>query len=188
MNELKSIEIKGKPYVMVNERIKAFRQDYPNLALVSEIVQLDADSCIIKASVVDENGRVLATGLAQEDRTSSAINRTSFVENCETSAWGRALGNLGIGIDVSIASAEEMEIAVAKQEKMKEQEKATKLLGGTLMLNSGKYQGQRILDVIKSGDIDYLKYLLSNDKVSDSIKDNIRLAFAENGIVDEVEI
>lgn len=62
------------------------------------------------------------------------------------------------------------------------------VLGGTLMLNSGKYQGKRILDVIKEGDIDYLKYLLSNDKVSDSIKDNIRLAFAENGITEEVEI
>ena len=188
MNELKSIEIKGKPYVMVNERIKAFRQDYPNLALVSEIVHLDADSCIIKASVVDENGRVIATGLAQEDRTSSTINRTSFVENCETSAWGRALGNLGIGIDVSIASAEEMEIAVAKQEKMKEQEKATKLVGGTLMLNSGKYQGQRILDIIKLGDIEYLKDLLNHDAVSGSIKDNIKLALTENGILDEVEI
>ena len=143
---------------------------------------------VIKASVIDENGRVVATGFAQEDRTSSTINRTSFVENCETSAWGRALGNLGIGIDVSIASAEEMEIAVAKQEKIKEQETKPAVLGGTLMLNSGKYQGKRILDVIKEGDIDYLKYLLSNDKVSGSIKDNIRLAFAENGITEEVEI
>ena len=186
MNELKTIEIKGKPYVMVNERIKAFRQDYPNLALVSEIVHLDPDSCVIKASVIDENGRVLATGFAQEDKTSSMINKTSYVENCETSAWGRALGNLGIGIDVSIASAEEMQIAVAKQEKMKE--KDAPILGGTLMLNSGKYQGQRIVDVIEQGDIDYLKFLLNNDKVAPSIKDNIRKAFQDAGIVEEVEI
>jgi ssDNA-binding Zn-finger/Zn-ribbon topoisomerase 1 len=44
------------------------------------------------------------------------INKTSFVENCETSAWGRALGNLGIGIDDSIASAEEVDMAIKKQE------------------------------------------------------------------------
>lgn len=185
---MKTINIKGKEYVMVNERLKEFRAKYKGFSLISEFVHLDADSCVIKASVVDENGRVIATGFAQEDRTSSTINRTSFVENCETSAWGRALGNLGIGIDVSIASAEEMEIAVAKQEKMKEQEKVTKLVGGTLMLNSGYYKGKRIIDIIEEGDIKYLKDLLENDKVSDSIKDNIRLAFAENGITEEVEI
>lgn len=184
---MKTINIKGKEYVMVNERLKEFRANYKDFSLVSELVHLDADSCVIKASVLDANGRVVATGLAQEDRTSSMINRTSFVENCETSAWGRALGNLGIGIDVSIASAEEMEIAVAKQEKIKEQEKPA-ILGGTLMLNSGKYAGKRIIDVIEQGDIDYLKYLLNNDKVSDNIKDNIRLAFQNAGIVDEVEI
>jgi hypothetical protein len=45
------------------------------------------------------------------------INKTSYIENCETSAWGRALGNLGYGIQTSIASAEEVEMAIAKQEK-----------------------------------------------------------------------
>ena len=70
---------------------------------------------IYKAEL-DENGVLKATGFAQEDRTSSMINKTSFVENCETSAWGRALGNLGIGIDESVASAEEVDMAIKKQE------------------------------------------------------------------------
>lgn len=188
MEELKSINIKGKNYVMVNERLKAFRKDFPNYSLTSELVHLDTDSCVIKATICDADGRVVATGLAQEDRTSSMINRTSFVENCETSAWGRALGNLGIGIDVSIASAEEMEIAVAKQEKMKAEETKPAILGGTLILNSGKYAGKRIIDVIELGDIDYLKFLLHNEKVSDNIRENIRLAFQNAGIFDEVEI
>ena len=113
---MKSINIKGKDYVMVNERIKFFRDNYENWSLSSEIIQLDENSCVIKATVCDANGMVKATGFAQEDRTSSMINKTSFVENCETSAWGRALGNLGIGIESSIASAEEVDIAIKKQE------------------------------------------------------------------------
>ena len=59
---------------------------------------------------------MLSTGLAQEDRSSSMINKTSFVENCETSAVGRALGFLGIGIESSIATAEEVSMAIAKQD------------------------------------------------------------------------
>lgn len=115
---MKSINIKGKNYVMVNDRIKFFRENekYAGWSLTSELVNLTEDSCVIKAIVTDTDGFVVATGFAQEDRTSSMINKTSFVENCETSAWGRALGNLGIGIDDSIASAEEVDMAIKKQE------------------------------------------------------------------------
>jgi hypothetical protein len=113
---MKSINIKGKNYVMVNERIKFFRENYRGYTLTSEIIELNEDSCVIKAIISDGNGLVVATGFAQEDRSSSMINKTSFVENCETSAWGRALGNLGIGIDDSIASAEEVDMAIKKQE------------------------------------------------------------------------
>lgn len=113
---MKSINIKGKNYVMVNERITYFRENFKGWSLTSEIVNLTEDSCIIKAIVIDDKGVVRATGYAQEDKTSSIINKTSFVENCETSAWGRALGCLGIGIQDSIASAEEVDMAIKKQE------------------------------------------------------------------------
>jgi ssDNA-binding Zn-finger/Zn-ribbon topoisomerase 1 len=115
---MKSINIKGKNYVMVNDRIKFFRENekYAGWSLTSELINLTEDSCVIKAIVTNTDGFVVATGFAQEDRTSSMINKTSFVENCETSAWGRALGNLGIGIDDSIASAEEVDMAIKKQE------------------------------------------------------------------------
>ena len=115
---MKSINIKGNDYVMVNERIIHFRtsEEYKGWSLTSEMISLTEDSCIIKGVVTDNNGIVRATGLAQEDKTSSLINKTSFVENCETSAWGRALGCLGIGIKKSIASAEEVDMAIKKQE------------------------------------------------------------------------
>jgi len=82
MENLKAIEIKGNLYIPVNERLKAFRADYPNWSLESEIVQLDDNACVIRAVIRDENGIIRATGLAQEDRTSSMINKTSYVENC----------------------------------------------------------------------------------------------------------
>lgn len=114
--KLKTVAIKGKEYVMVNERIKTLRELHPDYSLVSEIVDLTDKRCVIKASIFDKDERLLATGHAYEVEGSSPINKTSFIENCETSAWGRALANLGIGIDVSICSAEELAIALSQQE------------------------------------------------------------------------
>ena len=72
--------------------------------------------CICKCIIADTNQRVIASGHAHEERSSSHINKTSYVENCETSAIGRALAMMGIGIDTSIASANEVNDAIAKQE------------------------------------------------------------------------
>ena len=115
--KFKTTNIKGKEYVEVNERIKYFREsgEYKGWSLSSEMHHLDEGSCVIKAVITDENGMVKSTGFAQEDKSSSYINKTSYVENCETSAWGRALAGLGIGIDTSIASSNEVSIAIAKQ-------------------------------------------------------------------------
>ena len=120
---MKTINIKGNPYVQVNERIKEFRKIYPTYSLITDIIELNQDFCTIMAKVVADDGRTIATGLAREERDdkSSMVNRTSFVENCETSAWGRALGNLGIGIDESIASADEVSMAIARQERSQAQ-------------------------------------------------------------------
>jgi hypothetical protein len=116
-HQFKTTNIKGKQYVEVNERIKFFREsgNYNGWSLSSEIVHQDSESCVIRAEIRDDQFVLRATGFAQEDKSSSYINKTSFVENCETSAWGRALANLGIGIDTSIASSNEVQIAIAKQ-------------------------------------------------------------------------
>ena len=112
---MKTVNIKGKEYVEVNERLKYFRQNYKDYSLESEIIELSNGIVTIKAIIKDETGRILATGLAQEKESSSFINKTSFVENCETSAWGRALGNFGIGIDTSVATADEVLNAIENQ-------------------------------------------------------------------------
>lgn len=120
LNEgLKTVDIKGKPYIEVNKRVIAFRELEPNGAISTEIVNFENGIVTMKATVTSESGQVLATGYAQEKETSSYINKTSFIENCETSAVGRALGFCGIGVDSSIASAEEVANAIHQQEQKK---------------------------------------------------------------------
>ena len=112
---MKTVDIKGKPYIEVNERLKHFRQYFAGFRLISCIHTLDDKICVIRASIQDPAGNEVATGIAREVNGSTYINKTSYVENCETSAWGRALGNFGIGIDTSVASAEEVETAILNQ-------------------------------------------------------------------------
>ena len=115
--KFKTTNIRGKQYVEVNERIKFFRQEeeYKNWTISTEFTALDSEMCVCKAFILDTEGRVIATGHAHEERSGSHINKTSYVENCETSAIGRALAMMGIGIDTSIASANEVNDAIAKQ-------------------------------------------------------------------------
>lgn len=112
---LTTMDIKGKGYVLVNERVKAFRMLYPNGIITTEIVSLEGGVVVMKATISDDNGCLLSTGYAYEKESSTYINKTSYIENCETSAVGRALGFLGIGIDTSIASYEEVQNAVNNQ-------------------------------------------------------------------------
>ena len=121
MEKLKSIDVKGKNYVMVNERLKYFREHFEGYALISDIIEITPDRVCILAKILDSNGSVKATGIAFEEKQSSYINKTSYIENCETSAWGRALANFGIGIDENVSSADEVAHAIEIQE---EQEKS----------------------------------------------------------------
>lgn len=113
---LKKMDIKGKEYIAVSERIKAFRNIYPRGQIITEIIGLQDGVCTMKASVYDNEGTLLGTGHAQEKEGSTFINKTSFIENCETSCVGRALGNVGIGLDDGFASYEEVANAKAQQE------------------------------------------------------------------------
>jgi hypothetical protein len=110
MKKLKTINIKEKPYVEVNERIKHFRSSpqYKGWSLSTKIIFQSETEVWMKATVCDDKGKKVATGHAYEDKRNGFINKTSHVENCETSAWGRALANLGIGIDSQVASYEEV--------------------------------------------------------------------------------
>jgi hypothetical protein len=115
-----------KNYTTVNERVKTFIKEKEGWAITTEAVFINNDACAFKCTVYDTEGRVRSTGYAQEDRSSSYINKTSYVENCETSAVGRALGFLGIGIDESISTYDEVSQAIQVQNQMEAKEKALK--------------------------------------------------------------
>ena len=116
--KIKSLDIKGKNYAPVDERIKAFRQLLPNGFILTQIIELKPEYCVIKAIVGYYNGGnqiILGNGTAREKAGDTFINKTSYVENCETSAVGRALGMLGLGMVGSLASAEEVLNALNNQ-------------------------------------------------------------------------
>ncbi len=95
-------------YVTVNERLEMFRKDHPLWGLEAT-VKFDGNAVLARAVITDETGRLIACGHAEEIRDVSPVNKTSAVENCETSAWGRALANLGYEVKRGVASREEME-------------------------------------------------------------------------------
>jgi len=113
---MQKIQIQGKDYIPVNERLLEFWRQHPEWAITTEIVPSPADRVRMKATITNEAGRVIATGHGEEKEGSSFINKTSYVENCETSAVGRALGMLGIGIDTSLASFEEVANAIIRSD------------------------------------------------------------------------
>ncbi len=116
---MKSVNIKGKEYITVNERLIFFRSQsqYKGWRISEEVVSLDEKEGLFKVTIINPEGFEMAVAHAQEYRDSSYINKTSFVENGFTSALGRALGYLGIGIDTAIASADEVQTAVNNQPK-----------------------------------------------------------------------
>jgi len=108
------VNIHGKEYYTVAERVHTFRETSPDLTIETEIVRWEGDDVVVKASISD-NGKLIATGLAHEVRGSTNINKTSHVENCETSAIGRALAAFGLA-GTEYATADEVANAIAQQQ------------------------------------------------------------------------
>lgn len=146
-------EIKITQYVEVAKRIEAFRELIPNGSIIPEIVDERDEtsgnqtihSIRIKTTVLDEDGKTLAVAHAEE-KNNTYINKTSLIENCESSSVGRALGFLGIGIKKGIASNEEMQKVIAEQNKFEIYEKmylsesdAKKIIKGSLSELSRKF-------------------------------------------------
>lgn len=125
--KLKATDIKGKPYMEVNQRIKAFRMVYPTGYIHTEMASNNNGVCIFRTDVgyYDSEGNKieLATGTAYEKEGEGFINKTSYIENAETSCVGRALGMAGFGVDASVASAEEVQNAMLQQEENQNKEK-----------------------------------------------------------------
>lgn len=171
-------DIKGKDYAEVNQRIKAFRMIYPTGTIETKMLSNENGVCIFKA-IIYANGNILATGTAYEKENSTFINKTSYIENCETSAVGRALGMCGFGIDTSVASAEEVQNAIANQEEatIQTEEEARQYI-----ITFGKYKDKTLGEVVEN-DINYCDWLLYNAQ-DPNVKKGITLI---TGIVPKTE-
>lgn len=156
---IKTTPIKGKDYAEVNQRIKAFRMVYPEGTINTQMVSNEDGICIFKATIISDKGTVLGTGTAYEKETSSYINKTSYIENCETSAVGRALGMCGFGIDTSVASADEVTNAINNQKVELTEEEAK-----NMVLTFGKYEGKTIGELVIDNETSYLTYLMQQGK------------------------
>lgn len=166
---INTTDIKGKEYAEVNQRIKAFRMIYPQGTIETTMVSNENGICVFKAKVgftttiingetgsISQQYNLLATGTAYEKENSSFINKTSYIENCETSAVGRALGMAGFGIDTSVASAEEVQNAMNNQVTITTEEEAR-----SLELTFGKHKGRTIGELVDE-ESSYIDYLFQN--------------------------
>lgn len=172
--ELKTTNIKGKEYVQVNERVRAFRThpDFANMSIETSIVDISEKRVLMVAKVLDSEGLVRATGHAEEVQTNHGVNSTSYVENCETSAVGRCLGFLGIGVDSSIATSEEVGQAIARQETKSDSrpvDEPKKVKPGNehlldwkeVVCPVGKHKGKLMGEIFKN-DPSYLDWMAKN--------------------------
>lgn len=110
------VNIHGREYKTVALRVQEFHEKYgkDGFGIITEILARDEVQCCVKASIVASDGRMCATGHAEEFRQSGQINRTSALENAETSAIGRALAAFGLG-GSEFASANEVQAAISQQ-------------------------------------------------------------------------
>lgn len=152
----KAIKIKGKDYVLVADRILYFNQEYTNGKIETILLsEPDADMVLMKAIVtpdVKEPSRYF-TGFSQAKWNDGYINKTSAIENCETSAIGRALAMMGIGVIDSVASVDEINKAEV-QSKLQTMPRAITEIGELLEQKgiSDATDKQNIVKVLSGGE------------------------------------
>jgi len=108
------VKIHGREYKTVALRVAEFKEAYPEWSIVTELVSADEDTVVMKALVLDQEQRIRGTGYAEEKRSASKINKTSAMENAETSAIGRSLAACGFA-GTEFASADEVANAISQQ-------------------------------------------------------------------------
>lgn len=122
----KAVSIKGKSYVLVSDRVLYFNENYKDGAInTSATRQEDGKTWVVKATVIPDtkNGLRFFTGYSQAVIGEGMVNKTAALENAETSAVGRALAFMGIGVIESIASVDEIHKAKTMTQQTKEMQR-----------------------------------------------------------------
>ena len=144
MSETGVVSIQGKKYLTVGKRIADFRAKHPYWEISTEILSA-AELVLAKTTIKDDTGQLIATGHAEEERGSTNINRTSAIENAETSSCGRALAFMGMG-GTEIASADEVVNAVHQQSHKEIYERAQRFTETLMECHSSVVAIQQYLD------------------------------------------
>ncbi len=123
-NGIKTTKIGKKDYVEVDERIRLFWELHPTWSLITEMIFNCEENMVVifKATIMDDNDKIRANGHAREFQADkkSMVNKTSHLENCETSAIGRACGVKGIITEYGLASANEVRNAKELEKELDE--------------------------------------------------------------------
>ncbi len=170
------VMIHNKEYQTVALRISNFRATYPDYGVHTQVLSVDADSVLVKATISDEEGRELSSGIAEEVRAASKINRTSAVENCETSAVGRALAFLGMA-GTEIATADEVAGAIGQQN---EAEILAPLINHMEAVRDNLSSIAAVKESIHTGDFNYAAQCLM--ELSDEAKQALWRAPSKGGV------
>jgi deoxycytidylate deaminase len=151
------VNIRGKEYKTVAERVAEFRAEYHlEYAILTEIVSA-AEVVQVKASISNKDGFIVATGFAEEVRGSTNINKTSALENCETSAVGRALAAFGLG-GTEYATANEVTDAIIQQSVMDAKQAAMEFYNKQAQVIRDNWLSiVAIKQAISEGEIEYAK-------------------------------
>jgi len=164
MEQLKTINVHGKEYVEVKTRVQYFRKNYPNGSIVTDVLQQDSESITTQTKIFIDD-KLVSSGIAHEDKNVSHINKTSFIECCETSSVGRALGLFGIGIEASVDTADTIRRAIDEQNANKKVE--------DLLNYKAEQLGIQLFNAINEDDEDSIAATVSEMRGDKTLADKI---------------
>lgn len=182
---MKTISIKGKDYVTVNERLKYISQNYQYSIWTEYDYFPERKMWVVKATLnlTKDGNQYTYSGLAQEIESDNYkdVNHTSALENAETSAVGRACAMAGIGIDTAIASADEVQKAINRVDEIGEESRMylITLLENTTYEERQKEQlAVRINSIVSQKEFEKALANLQANQIED--KDRIAMGFNYN--------
>lgn len=159
--ELPVLNLKGKDYLEVKYRLIWFREEHPDWTIETQLVAAEDKSAMMKATVKDESGRVLATS----HKVENAAGFPDYLEKAETGAIGRALALCGYGTQFAHELEEGERIVDAPVQRGTPLQTGhlkpvqTQHTGGVYTIGFGKYRGKTFADIHRDELMNYLSYL-----------------------------
>lgn len=189
MKKLPTIDIKGSAYTLVKDRVLFFNETFPNGSIVLELVSpYDSTLVVMQATVtpdVEKPARKFVD-YSQAIVGEGFINKSAAMENCSTSATGRALALLGIGVVDSIASADEMNKATTNTMKFAT-EKQIKWLRDTAYELNEQLLDDEAADKFIESILTIKPEQVPVYKVKDAV-DKLKTAVAEQDEIDQAQL